>query len=197
LAAKPQASQTGGERNLRLEALCEVLDGKVPLLITVNHAQDIASALRLAQEFNIPMILDSASEAYMMIAQIKAANVPVIIHPTMARAFGEMQNMSTQTCAKLLEAGILVSMQSGYETYVPKSRVVLLEAAIAAANGCGIEGALKTVTTGPATILGVQDRIGSLKVGLDGDIAIFDGDPFEYTTHCTATIINGEVFQGR
>ncbi len=184
-------------RNLRLESLAEVLAGNVPLLITVNNAQDIASALRLAREFEIKIILDSAAEAYTMIDEIKASGVPVIIHPTMARAFGEMQNMSMETCSKLVNAGIRVAMQSGYETYVPKSRIVLFEAAIVAANGCTFEQALATVTTQPAAILGIADRVGSLTIGLDGVVALFDGYPFEYTTHCTATIINGVVYTGR
>lgn len=180
-------------RNLRTEILQRVLKGEVPLLITVNYAQDIASALRLAKEFEIRIILDSASEAYMFIEEIKEAKIPVMIHPTMFRMFGEMENMSMETCSKLLKAGIPVSLQSGFEGYVPKTRVVLFEAAIAAANGCTFEEALSTITTQPARILGIDNRVGSLKVGLDGDVAIFDGDPFEYTTHCIGVVIDGQV----
>ena len=67
------------------------------------------------------------------------------------------------------------------------------QAAIAAANGLTTEEALATITSDAATILGVADRVGSLRPGLDGDVAIFDGDPFEYATHCTAVVIDGRV----
>jgi imidazolonepropionase-like amidohydrolase len=86
-----------------------------------------------------------------------------------------------------------VALQSGFEGYVPKTRVALFEAAIAAANGLTTEEALATITSDAATILGVADRVGSLRPGLDGDVAIFDGDPFEYATHCTAVVIDGRV----
>jgi len=86
-----------------------------------------------------------------------------------------------------------VALQSGYEGYVPKTRVALFEAAIAAANGLDTEAALATVTIDAARILGVDERVGSLQAGRDGDVAIFDGDPFEYTTHCTTVVIDGRV----
>ena len=76
---------------------------------------------------------------------------------------------------------------------MPKTRVALFEAAIAAANGLTTEQALATITIDAAAILGVADRVGSLRPGLDGDVAVFDGDPFEYTSHCTAVVIDGRV----
>ena len=90
-------------------------------------------------------------------------------------------------------AGIPVALQSGYETYVPKTRVVLFEAALAAANGLTLEQALATVTLDAAKILGVDKRVGSLEAGKDGDLALFDGDPFEYTSHVTGVVIEGTV----
>ncbi|MBX3418600.1 MAG: amidohydrolase family protein [Pirellulaceae bacterium] len=180
-------------RDLRLEALAEVLAGKTPLLITVNKAQDIATALRLAEEFGIQIWLDGAAEAYLLIDKIKSAGIPVILHPTMTRATGEYENLSFETAAKLVNAGIPVAMQSGYEGYVPKVRVVLFEAAITAANGLGFEQALATITIDAAKILGIADRVGSLEVGKDADIALYNGDPFEYTTQCTGVLVNGQL----
>lgn len=180
-------------RDLRLEALSRVLRGEIPLLITANRAQDIITALRLAKEFNIKIVLDGASEAYLVLDQIKAAGVPVILHPTMARAAGEQENLSMETAAALRRAGILVALQSGYESYVPKTRVVLFEAAMAAANGLSLTDALSTITIDAARILGISNRVGSLEAGKDADLALFDGDPFEYTTHVTTVIINGQV----
>jgi imidazolonepropionase-like amidohydrolase len=76
---------------------------------------------------------------------------------------------------------------------VPKTRVVLFEAAVAAANGLSFEQALKTITIDAARILGIEKRVGSLEVGKDGDIALYDGDPFEYTTHCVGCVIQGSL----
>lgn len=180
-------------RNLRHEALARVLSKELPLLITANRVQDIATVLRVAKEFDIRVWLDSAAESYLLIDEIKAAGIPVFIHPSMARASRDLENMSFETAAKLVHAGIPVAMQSGFESYVPKTRVVLFEAALAAANGLTFEEALATITTVPAAILGIADRVGSLEVGKDGDVALYDGDPFEYTSHCIGTIIEGNV----
>jgi imidazolonepropionase-like amidohydrolase len=180
-------------RDLRKEAFVPVLDETTPLLITVNRAQDIVSALRLAKEFNIRVVLDGAADAHLVIDEIKAAGVPVILHPTMARPFGEEQNLSMETASLLRKAGIRVALQSGYEGYVPKTRVVLLEAAMAAANGLSFDDALATITIDAAKILGIADRVGSIEPGKDADLALFDGDPFEYTTHVTGVVIDGKV----
>jgi imidazolonepropionase-like amidohydrolase len=76
---------------------------------------------------------------------------------------------------------------------VPKTRVVLYEAALAAANGLSPRDALATITIDAAKLLGIDKQVGSLEVGKDGDVAMYDGDPLEYVTHCTGTIINGAV----
>jgi imidazolonepropionase-like amidohydrolase len=180
-------------RDLELEVLVEVLDRKRPLLVTAWREQDILSALRLAQEFNFRLVLDGAAEAYLVVDQIKAAGVPVLLHPTMARQYGELENASFTTAAALHQAGIPFALQSGYEGYVPKTRVVLWEAAIAAANGLGFDAALASISLDAARILGIEDRVGSLEAGKDGDLVLFDGDPFEYTSHVTAVVINGQV----
>jgi len=119
--------------------------------------------------------------------------VPVIVHPMMSRYNGSKENASMETPKMLRDAGITFAMQSGYEDYVPKVRVVLLEAAIGAANGLTFEQTLASITTTPARLLGIDKRVGSIEVGKDGDLALYDGDPFEYTTHCIGTIIDGVV----
>jgi imidazolonepropionase-like amidohydrolase len=182
-----------GARDLRTEALVRVLKGELPLLVTVQRAHNIISVLRLAKEFNLRVILDGAAESYMVTEQIKAAGVPVIIHPTMYRAAGETENLSMETAATLRRAGIAIALQSGFEGYVPKTRVVLFEAALAAANGLSFDEALSSITIDAARLLGINNRVGSLEAGKDADLALYDGDPFEYTTHCTGTLINGRV----
>jgi imidazolonepropionase-like amidohydrolase len=197
-AEKKPTPPTPPERNLRLEALAAVLRREMPLIVTAHRAQDIASALRIADEFRIRLILDGAAEAPALIEQIKAAGVPVIVHPTMMRAVGETENLSFTTAAKLVAAGVPTALQGGYEAYVPKARVVLFEAALAAANGCSFEQALALVTRDAAKLLGIDARVGTLEPGKDADLAMFSGDPLEYTTHCVGTIIDGKpVSEGK
>ena len=179
--------------DIHLDALVHVLDGELPLLVTAQRHQDITSALRLAKEFGFRLVLDGAAESYLLTDEIRAAGVPVIVHPTMARASDETENLSMETAAKLADAGIAMALQGGYESYVPKARVVLFEAAVAASNGLGFDRALASVTRDAARIIGVGDRVGTLEVGKDGDLALYDGDPFEYTTHCTGVVIEGLV----
>jgi imidazolonepropionase-like amidohydrolase len=199
IKARDYASKQAGPedkrpaRDLKLEALGKVLAKEVPLLVTANRSHDILTALRLAKEFDLRIILDGAAEAYLVADRIKAAGVPVILHATMARAGGDMENMSMESAAALRKAGIPVALQSGYESYVPKTRVVLFEAAVAAANGLTFEQALATVTIDAARILGIDKRVGSLEAGKDGDVALFDGDPFEYVTHVTGVVIDGVI----
>ncbi|MFI5235672.1 MAG: amidohydrolase family protein, partial [Gemmatimonadales bacterium] len=180
------------DRDLRLEMMEQVLDGRVPALITAQRAIDILAALRLQQEFGFKLILDGAAESYLVVDQIKAAGIPVILHPTMVRTDGDTRNASLETAHTLVAAGIPVALQSGFEGYVPKTRVVLFEAAMAAANGLTFEQALRTITIDAARIIGVADRVGSLEKGKDGDVAVFDGDPFEWTSHVCHVVIQGE-----
>ena len=183
-------------RNLHLEALGRALHGEQPLLITAQRAIDILGALRIAREFDLAIILDGAAEAHLTLNEIKASGFPVILHPTMARASGEMENMSFETAAKLQAAGIPFAIQGGYESYAPKSRNVLFEAGVLMAHGLTWEQALASITTSPAQILGLSDRIGTIEPGKDADLALYDGDPFEYTTHCLGTVIDGTPYPG-
>jgi imidazolonepropionase-like amidohydrolase len=187
------ANYKGEPRDLKQEMWKKVLNGEIRLLVTAHRAQDIITALRLAKEFNLKIVLDGVSEAQLVLNEIKASGFPVIVHPTMYRAGGETESLSMETAAKLKAAGIPFALQSGYEGYVPKTRVVLFEAALAAAYGLSRRDALATVTIDAAKILGLDNRIGSLAAGKDADLAMYDGDPFEYTTHCIGTMIDGRM----
>ena len=179
--------------DLRMDALADVLEKKVPLLITARRHHDIAAALRLQKEFGFRLVLDGASEAYLLLEEIRDAGVPVLVHPTMARPYGENENMTFTLAAKLHAAGIPFAFQSGYEGYVPKTRVVHFEAALAVAYGLPHRIALAGCTSAAAELLGIADRVGSLRAGLDADFALFDGDPLETTTHCIGVVIDGTV----
>ena len=173
------------------ETLAKVLAGEVPLLITAHRAYDLASALRVADEFGVRVVLDGAAEAYLMLPQLLLAKVVVLPHPAMARTGGELANGTMRLPALLHEAGVPFALQSGYESYVPKTRVVLLEAAVAVGRGLPAEVALRALTIDAARLCGIDGRTGSIAVGKDADLALYDGDPFEYTTHCLGTVIDG------
>jgi imidazolonepropionase-like amidohydrolase len=180
-------------RDLELESWVEVLNRQKPLLVNVHRAHDILSAIRLGKEFNINLVLDGVSEAHQVLDQIRQSGYPVIVHPAMERATGDRANIGFETAAKLKAAGIPFAMQSGFEGYVPKTRVLLFEAGVAAAHGLGFENTLSAITIDAAKLLGIADRVGSLEPGKDGDVALYDGDPFEYTSHCVGVIVNGKV----
>lgn len=191
--ARKRAAGEDQSRDLKMEALADLLDGKITALMSAHTSHDIMTALRIQREFDFPMILEGASEAYLVMDEISEANIPVVIHPLMIRPFGESKNANMETPAKLKEAGIPFAFQSGYESYVPKTRVARFEAAIAAANELGFDGALHALTLGAAEILGIDNRVGSIEEGKDADIVLYDGDPFEYVTHIEGVIIGGKV----
>jgi len=188
-----KAKADAAPRDLGKEVLARVLAGELPALVTAQTAREILAALRLQQEFGFRLVLDGAAEAYLVLDEIRAAKVPVILHPTMARHGGTMENATFETATKLRDAGIPFALQSGYEGYVPKTRVVLFEAAMAAAYGLTVEQALAAVTSDAARIIGQDRRVGSLERGKDADLALFDGPPLEHTSHVCAVVVHGAV----
>ena len=196
--AQAAEAKAGGEDapavDLDQQAWAKVLRGELPALVTAHRANDILTLLRIGREFpTLDLVLDGGAEAYLVTDELRAAGVSVVLHPTMMRAGGETQNAAFTTAAVLREAGIPFAIQSGYEAYVPKTRVVLFEAAAAAAHGLRREHALASVTIDAAEILGLADRIGSIERGKDADLALFDGDPLETTTHVCAVVVDGRV----
>jgi imidazolonepropionase-like amidohydrolase len=188
-----QGTDDPPERELSNETLARVLDGELALMVTAHSTTQIATALRLQREFGFRLWLDGASEAYRMIEPIREAGVPVLLHPTMMRAVGEARNKAGDTAVRLAEAGIPFAIQTGYESYVPKTRVLLYEAQAAVHHGLAPNDALQAVTLAGARILGLEERVGSLEPGKDADLLLFDGDPFEYTSHVCRVIIEGET----
>ncbi|QYJ07697.1 amidohydrolase family protein [Qipengyuania flava] len=192
-APAPAKGDGPAAQKLDMQVWKDVLARRVKLMITANRAQDIMSALRLKEEFGIDVVIDGGAESYLLIDELREAGVTVLLHPTMARHYGDMENASFTTAAKLREAGIPFALQSGFEGYVPKTRVILWEAGWAAANGLAPADALSAITIDAATAIGLGDRVGSLTVGKDGDVALFDGDPLEYASHVTGVVIDGRV----
>lgn len=181
------------DRNLRMEILTRMLNGEVKALITAHRVSEIMAALRLQREFGFDLVLDGAAESYLVIDEIREAGVPVILHPTMARHQGSMEHATYETAKLLRDAGIPVALQSGYEGYVPKTRVVLFEAAMTLPYGVSFDDALRMITIDAARVIGQDERVGSIEPGKDGDLALFDGDPFEHTSKVCGVVIQGEV----
>lgn len=186
-------SSKANSSDLKQQMLQMLLKREVKALIEANTAVDIMDAIRVAKEFNLALVIEGGAEAYRLIDQIKSAHAEIIVHATMARASGDMLNMTMENAAILTKAGIPVSIESGYEGYVPKTRIVLFEAATAIRYGLSYEDALKAITINPAKLLGLDKQIGSIEKGKDADLVLFNGDPFEYTTKPCMVIIDGKV----
>jgi imidazolonepropionase-like amidohydrolase len=178
------------------EALIEAMDKRRKVVVAAHRADDLLTALRLREEFGLDMILAGASEAWLVRQELARAGVPVLVGPVMSRQWsnqGERRDATFENAALLAEAGVTVGLMSGFEDYVPKVRVVLWEAAVAATHGLGAERALEAVTLGNARILGIAQRKGSLEPGKDADLLVLDGDPLETVTHVCVVIIEGQV----
>lgn len=189
-----RAEESGAEgSDLGQQVLAEVVDGDIPAVVHADTAVDIMTALRLAEEFDLDLILAGATDAHKLIDEIAAAEVPVLLHPTMIRPGGDQANAAFDTAAQLAEADIPFAITGGYEGYVPRARVVLFEAAVAAAHGLDAEGGLAAITRQPAEILGLEDQLGSLQPGHQADVVLFDGEPLEYTSRVCEVFIAGEL----
>ncbi|HBI45213.1 MAG TPA: amidohydrolase, partial [Planctomycetales bacterium] len=179
----------------KLDALGLALDHKIPVIFAAHRADDLQTALRLAKEFDLRARLDLATEGYLMADAIAESKVSVVVHPTMQRAGSSMETLNSQLCnaAVLADHKIPLAIGTGFEGYVPKTRVLRYEAAMAMVNGLGRERALAAVTLDAARILGVDDRVGSIEPGKAADLVLYDGDPFEHTSHVIYTIQDGRV----
>jgi imidazolonepropionase-like amidohydrolase len=194
--AKDEASQP--DRNIKHEVLALALEKKVQTMFCAQRADDVLTALRLTNEFGLDGVLALAAEGYLVADRIAAAHVPVIAHPTMQRV-GDMEtyNSILGNAATLADRGIRVAIGSGFEGYVPKTRVVRYEAGIAMVYGLGFERALQAVTLDAARILNVDDRYGSVEPGKVADLVLYDGDPFEHATHVTHVFVDGRLVYDR
>ena len=179
--------------DLSMQALGKVLSGDLEAVFTAHTEHDIATAIRIAKEFNIKPIINYATEGYLIRDTLKAAEATVITAPTMQRSYrGEKENSSLEATRLYQAAQVPFVFSSGYEGYVPKTRVLIWEMAIAVANGLNKEAAINAATIVPATLWGLSDTIGSIEVGKDADLVLYQGDPFEYTSKVTGVYINGE-----
>jgi imidazolonepropionase-like amidohydrolase len=186
-------------RNLKLEALALALERKVPVLFSAHRADDLGTALRLAREHKLQAQLHLVTEGYLIADVIAQSGVPVVVHPPMQRIGGNLETFNSHLCNSVVLADkkIPLAIGTAFEGYVPKTRVLRHEAAIAMTNGLGFDRALRAVTLDAARILGVDDRFGSIEVGKVADLVLYDGDPFEYASHVTYTVMDGRIVFNR
>ena len=180
------------EEVFRKECWLPVINREIPLKVHVHRADDILTAIRIAKEFNLRLTLDHCTEGHLMAEEIKESGFPAIVGPSLAtRNKIETQNADFKTAGILHKAGIKVAITTDH----PVTRIQDLPicAGFAAREGLGVEEALKAITINAAEICNVADRLGSLEVGKDADIAVFDGNPMEVFTKTMYTIIDGEV----
>jgi len=159
----------------------------------------VLTALRIAKEFGLDARLMLATEAYLVADEIAKAKVPVILHPTMQRIGGSLETLNSQlsTARVLAQKKVPFAIGTGFEGYVPKTRVLRAEAAMAAVNGLGHDRALAAITIDAARILGIDKKRGSIERGKVADLVLYDGDCFENATHVTHVIVKGRLVHDR
>lgn len=178
--------------DLGMEAWIPVLNREIPMKAHAHRADDILTAIRIANEFGLKLTLDHCTEGHLIADKIKASGFPAIIGPDLAsRSKVELQNMSFKTNRELQEAGVLTAITTDHPVSILKYLPIC--AGLAVKQGLPMEEGLKSITINAARICQVEDRVGSLEIGKDADIAVFDGNPMEVFTKTLYTIIDGKV----
>jgi len=176
----------------KLEALIPVLRREIPLKAHAHRADDMFTALRIAKEFNLKITLDHATEGHLIVDELIKENVPCIVGPSFGhRSKYELQNLTFDTPVMLQKAGIKVAITTDAQV-TPLHRLPML-AGFAVKNGMEELEAMKAITINAAEIIGIEERVGSLEVGKDADMVIFDGHPFETSGKVWMTFIDGQI----
>lgn len=178
--------------NIKMEALMDVLEGKIPLKAHAHRADDIFTSIRIAKEFGVKITLEHCTEGHLIADYIAEEGLPTIVGPTFGhRSKFELRNKSFETPKKLWEAGVKFSIMTDHPV-IPIQYLPLC-AALAAKEGLPEEEALKAITIYPAEILEIDDRVGSIEVGKDADLVIWNEHPFNINSNVACTIIDGKV----
>ncbi len=178
------------EKDPATRTLIAALDGKLTVRTTARTDQDIRTALRLAEEFGIRIAIDEGTEAYNSLDQIAAAGVPVIASPPSVSQHPDRAERHLDTIKLLADAGVVVAIQTGQGL---GALPLIREASFAVRYGLPRERALEAVTSVPAEILGVSDRVGSLKEGLDADIVVWDLNPLSVFSRPESVYVGGKL----
>ena len=172
-----------------LDALLPVLRGQLPLIVVANRRSDIETALRIAREYKIRLILAGAAEGWEIADRIAAAGVPVLVQPMDNIPTYDALGIRYENAGLLARAGVKVAL---LETSTENSRNLRQQAGNAVAYGMTWEQALRAVTLTPAETFGVADRYGSLAAGKVANVVVWTGDPFEFSTGVEHVFIRGK-----
>ena len=186
---------------LDLQALIPVIEGRLPLLVTVDKESDIDATMRIAREFNVKLIIGGGAEAWMMADKLAAARIPVLTGamnniPAGFAALGQRQ----ENAGLLRKAGVQVALignAGGGDEEAFNVRNLKQEAGNAVAYGMTWDDALRAVTLAPAEFFGAADRVGSLQPGREGNVVVWSGDPFEFTTRVEHVFVRGLEYHDR
>jgi len=180
------------ERELAQEIMVDLLEKKLFMKVHCHRADDILTAIRIAKEFDIDYTLEHCTEGYLIVDILKEENAKCILGPLLsARSKIELANLSFKAPAVFAKAGMKFAMMTDHPV-IPLHFLPVC-AALAVREGCDEETALKSITIYAAEIVGIEDRVGSLEVGKDADIALFDAHPFDYTCHTKKVFIDGDL----
>ena len=182
--------------DMRLEAMIPVLKKEIPLKCHAHRADDILTIIRIAKEFDIDVTLDHCTDGEVIKEKIKESGYPAIVGPALThKSKFELANKSFTTPKTLMDEGVLVAITT--DSPVIPQEYLSLCAGLAMKAGMEEIEALEAITINPAKILGLDNRLGSLKAGKDADIVICDGSILDSLTKVDYTIINGKVVYQR
>jgi len=190
LQAQNYLKKEDRERNLKMEALARVLRREVPLRVHAHRADDIMTAVRIAGEFGVDLIIEHCTEGHLVAGQLAEKKIPVIIGPVITnRAKVEMRGLTTETAKILDEAGVRFAIMTDHP--VVPVQYLAVSAAFAVKGGLSAERALEAITIEAAAILGLEQRLGSIEPGKDADIVILDRHPLDLSSRVERVYING------
>jgi imidazolonepropionase-like amidohydrolase len=190
VSAKNYSKKTeNGYRDLKMEALVGVLIRKIPLMAHAHRADDIATAIRIAREFNIDLVIHHGTEGYKISHHIAKHKIPVVVGPTLTSPKKiETKNRTFENAAILSDKGVDIAIMSDHP-FLPAEHI-LRYAELAIQEGLPEEVALKALTINPARILGIEDRVGSIEKGKDADLVILSDEPFNKRCKVEMVFIN-------
>ncbi|MGE5554240.1 MAG: amidohydrolase [Betaproteobacteria bacterium] len=187
-----EASGPPPDRDLGLEAVAGVLERRYPLRAHAHRADDIMTAIRVAEEFGIDLVIEHATEGHKIASELAARGIPVVVGPLLAsRSKYELRDRSLETPRLLYEAGVRFALMTDHPV-VPVQYLPLC-AGLAVREGLPEEAALRAITLSAAEIMGVADRLGSLEPGKDADLVVWSGHPLEVRSRPVAVWCDGEV----
>lgn len=184
------------ELDMKYEALIKVLNKEIPLKAHAHRADDILTAIRIAKEFDINITIEHCTEGHLIKEVLLEEGVCACLGPLLTdRSKIELRNQSIKTPGILSNAGMKVAITTDHPC-IPIQYLTIC-AAMAVKEGMDENEALKSITINAAEITGISDRVGSIEVGKDADIVIFNGHPLELKTKTLLTIINGKIVYER